>query len=60
MPGKKPAPKKTAKTPRREGALLLLMNPEERAQIEDAARRAGLGTGSWIRMVALERARAKT
>ncbi len=44
--------------PRRSGSqLLVLMTDEEREQIDEAARAAGLPTGGWLRMLGLREAR---
>jgi hypothetical protein len=45
------------KNPRLEGRLLVLMTPEERAEIDAGAQRAGLPTGGWLRMLGLVAAR---
>jgi uncharacterized protein (DUF1778 family) len=58
-------PKPKAKAPNREGALIVLLTPAQRALVDAAAEAAGVPTGSWMRMIALEQAkkaaaRAKT
>lgn len=56
-----PRPKaKTEKTPRRQGALLVLFTPEERERIRAAAQADDRAEGAWVRVVALREAgRAK-
>jgi hypothetical protein len=56
-PKKKAKQTKTTKSPSREGALIVLMDPEVRALIDKAAKSAGLATGTYLRTAALDRAR---
>lgn len=44
---------------RRHGAILVMLTRDDRARLDAAAKHAGLRTGPWIRMVALEAARRK-
>jgi len=51
---------RTDKTPRRQGALLVLFAPEEREKIRAAAQADDRAEGAWVRVVALREAgRAK-
>jgi hypothetical protein len=51
-----------ARTPRKErpdrraGAVLVLLTEDERGRLRDAAQRAGLGLGPWLRMLGLREA----
>lgn len=45
------------RSPRRAGAVLVLLTVEERKRLQEAAAGAGLGLGPWIRMLALREAR---
>lgn len=45
--------------PRRLGAVLVLLTPEERERVRAAAARAGLGVSPWLRTIALDAARVR-
>jgi hypothetical protein len=45
--------KKPARSPRRSGAVLVLLTPEERKRLRAAAARVGLGLGPWFRFLAI-------
>lgn len=55
MPRPKSKPEK--KSPRRQGALLILFTPEERDEIRAAADADDRPEGAWVRVVALREAR---
>jgi hypothetical protein len=55
----RPAKKPAAKSPRRAGAVLVLLTPEEREEIRAAAERDERPMTAWLRRVALEAARRK-
>jgi len=51
------AAKKPPRSPRRSGAVLVLLTPEERERCRTHAMAAtGLGLGPWLRMIALREA----
>ncbi len=52
-----PRTKKPARSPRRSGAVLILLTPEERERLREAAATAGLGLGPWLRSLGLAAAR---
>src|SRR6267142_3963157 len=56
-PGPSATTRRSRMSARRQGALLVLMSPEERALIDAAAGQLGMATGSWLRMLGLEKAR---
>lgn len=45
--------KKPARSPRRSGAVLVLLTPEERERLKGAAAREGMGLGPWLRRLGL-------
>jgi hypothetical protein len=45
-----------ARSPRRSGAVLVLLTPEERGRLKEAAQREGLGVGPWLRALGLREA----
>lgn len=49
--------KKRARSPRRSGAVLVLLTPEEREEIRAAADRDERPMTAWLRRVALQAAR---
>jgi len=57
-------PRKTARAPRKQAPprkgdeIKIRVAPEEKQLFEDAARRRGLSMSAWLRMVALDAARA--
>jgi hypothetical protein len=51
---------KKKRNPRREGALEVLMNREERAIIDAGAAAEGLPTGTWLRSLGLREAKKKS
>jgi hypothetical protein len=53
-----PRRKKPARSPRRAGAILLALTPEERAELRAAAERDSRTLAAWVRLVALRAARA--
>lgn len=52
-------PRPTPTSERREGALQVLMTPEERAAIDAAAQEDGVATGAWLRMLGLREAKKR-
>jgi hypothetical protein len=56
----RPSAKKPPRGPRRAGAVLLALTPEEREEIRAAAERDERPMTAWIRRVALHAARAAT
>jgi hypothetical protein len=52
--------KKTSRGPRRAGAVLLSLTPEEREELRAAAEREDRPLAAWVRHVALKAARAPT
>ena len=59
MAAKKPPEKKSppGKSLRREGAIVVLMEPDERALVDAGAKHAGMGVGTWLRSIGIEKAR---
>lgn len=58
----RPAPrsKKPPRTgPRTAAAVLVRLTDEEKAELDAAAARTGVGVGPWLRMLGLTAARAK-
>ena len=53
-PAKKSPPGKSL---RREGAIVVLMDPDERALVDAGAKHAGMGVGTWLRAIGIEKAR---
>ena len=49
--------KPRTKSLRREGAILVLLEPSEKRMLGVAAKKVGLGIGTWLRSIGLERAR---
>ncbi len=50
----RPRPKaKPARSPRRSGAVLVLLTPEEREKLRAVAEAAGMPLGTWLRVTAL-------
>lgn len=47
----KPAPR--PRTPRRSGAVLVLLTPEERGRMRAVASAAGMPLGTWLRVLGL-------
>ncbi len=57
MPTKTSKPKKE-KSALRTGAVLVLFAPEEREMMREVAQDAGMGLSTWIRTVAIAKAKA--
>ncbi len=53
-----PRTKPKTRSLRRAGAVLVLLEPAERDRLREAAKRAGLGIGPWLRMLGLREADA--
>lgn len=51
MPAKKPS-----RSPRRSGAVLVLLTPDERARARSVAEAQGMALGTWIRVLVLREA----
>lgn len=60
MPTAKPPIKRRKPDGRRREAILkVLITEEELAQMKEAARRRGLGTSTWMRLMALDALQSK-
>ena len=52
------SPRKQAPPPRKGDEIKIRVAPDEKRLFEEAARRRGLSMSAWLRMVALDAARA--